>query len=78
MTLSIVGSLKTFDLFFVMTRGGPGSATELMGTYMYKQGFSYFKMGYASSVAFTMFFVAVLSIVIVKFVQRKTMKEGAY
>ncbi|NLE69837.1 MAG: sugar ABC transporter permease [Clostridiales bacterium] len=77
-TLSIVGSLKTFDLFFVMTRGGPGSATELMGTYMYKQGFSYFKMGYASSVAFTMFFVAVLSIVIVKFVQRKTMKEGAY
>ena len=76
--LSIVGSLKTFDLFYVMTKGGPGTSTELMGTYMYKQGFTYFKMGYASSVAFTMFFTAVLAIVFIKFVQRKLAKEANY
>lgn len=76
--LSIVGSLKTFDLFYVMTKGGPGTSTELMGTYMYKQGFSYFKMGYASAVAFTMFFIAVLSIVFIKTVQAKIAKEANY
>ena len=61
-----------------MTKGGPGTSTELMGTYMYKQGFTYFKMGYASSVAFTMFFTAVLAIVFIKFVQRKLAKEANY
>lgn len=76
--LSIVGSLKSFDLFYIMTKGGPGSSTELMGTYMYKQGFTYFKMGYASSAAFTMFFVAVISIMFIRFVQSKIAKEASY
>ena len=41
--LSMVGSLKYFDLIFVMTNGGPGEATELMATYMYKLSFKQFK-----------------------------------
>ena len=35
--LSMVGSLKYFDLIYVMTGGGPGTSTELMATYMYKE-----------------------------------------
>lgn len=35
--LSMVGSLKYFDLIYVMTGGGPGNSTELMATYMYKK-----------------------------------------
>lgn len=53
--LSIVGSLKYFDLFYVMTGGGPDGATELMATYMYKKGFVESGMGYASSIAGFMF-----------------------
>lgn len=53
--LSMVGSLKYFDLIYVMTGGGPGTATELMGTYMYKQSFKTFNMGYGSAVAGGMF-----------------------
>lgn len=53
--LSLIGSLKYFDLIFVMTKGGPGTATELMATYMYKQSFTNFKMGYGSAVAAGMF-----------------------
>ena len=34
--LSMVGSLKYFDLIYVLTGGGPGTSTELMATYMYK------------------------------------------
>lgn len=54
-TLSIIGSLKYFDLIFVMTGGGPGVATELMSTYMYKTAFTSFNMGYGSTVACGMF-----------------------
>lgn len=53
--LSMVGSLKYFDLVYVMTGGGPGTATELMSTYMYKLSFSQFSMGYGSTVAVGMF-----------------------
>lgn len=53
--LSMVGSLKYFDLIYVMTGGGPGTSTELMATYMYKQSFKTFNMGYGSTVASGMF-----------------------
>lgn len=49
--LSMVGSLKYFDLIYVMTDGGPGTATELMATYMYKESFKNFNMGYGSAIA---------------------------
>lgn len=53
--LSLIGSLKYFDLIYVMTGGGPGTATELMATYMYRNSFTNFKMGYGSTVAAGMF-----------------------
>lgn len=53
--LSMVGSLKYFDLIYVLTGGGPGTATELMATYMYRLSFKTFNMGYGSAVAFGMF-----------------------
>lgn len=55
--MSMVGSLKYFDLIYIMTGGGPNGASELMATYMYKKGFVEFSMGYASSIAGTMFIV---------------------
>jgi len=65
--LSLIGSLKYFDLIYVMTGGGPGNATELMATYMYKLSFTHFKMGYGSTVAVGMF---ILITVIALFIQR--------
>ena len=57
MTLSLIGSMKYFDLIWVMTEGGPSRATELMATYMYKEAFSSFRMGYGSTIATAMFFI---------------------
>lgn len=56
--LSVIGSLKYFDLIYVMTEGGPSNSTELMATYMYKQAFSNFNMGYASTISFMMFTIS--------------------
>jgi raffinose/stachyose/melibiose transport system permease protein len=66
-TLSLVGSLKYFDLIYVMTGGGPNRATELMATYMYKKSFVEFDMGYASSIAAFMFMVSLTITIVVQF-----------
>ncbi|TKC92693.1 sugar ABC transporter permease [Trinickia terrae] len=58
--LSIIGSLRYFDLIFVMTGGGPESSSELMATYMYRTVFSSFQLGYGSTIASAMFVIVTL------------------
>jgi raffinose/stachyose/melibiose transport system permease protein len=50
--LAIVGSLKYFDLIFVLTGGGPNGASEVMASYMYKEAFSKYNFGYGSAIGF--------------------------
>ena len=70
--LSMVGSLKYFDLIYVMTGGGPGTSTELMATYMYKQSFSNFIMGYGSAVAAGMFIlISMVALITMKLLNGK-------
>lgn len=70
--LSIVGSLKYFDLVYVMTGGGPSRASELMATYMYTTAFSSQQMGYASAIASGMFIlISVIAIVAMRLLNRK-------
>ena len=70
--LSMVGSLKYFDLIYVMTGGGPGTSTELMATYMYKQSFKTFNMGYGSAVAGGMFIlISMVSLITMKLLNGK-------
>jgi len=72
MTLSIIGSLKYFDLIYVMTGGGPGVATELMATYMYKTSFIRFNMGYGATIASGMFIlITLVALVVVNTLNRK-------
>jgi len=53
--LCISGSLKTFDLIFVMTSGGPANATEVMATYMYTETFRGLRYGYGSAISVLIF-----------------------
>ena len=70
--LSMVGSLKYFDLIYVMTGGGPGTSTELMATYMYKESFSNFNMGYGSAVAGGMFIlISLIALITMKLINGK-------
>ena len=60
---SIISSFKIFDLVSVMTGGGPLNSSNVYIYYLYQNGFKWFKMGYASTLAVT-FFVIVLIITI--------------
>lgn len=44
-------ALKVFDLVFILTFGGPGSATQVVSFYIYKIGFRTFKSGYAAALS---------------------------
>lgn len=49
--LTIIASIKSFDLIFTMTRGGPANATLVPNIYMYELGFQLSRYGYAAAVA---------------------------
>jgi len=49
--LVIAGSLKVFDIVFVMTNGGPLDASQLLSTYQYQQAFVYYNQGYGSAIS---------------------------
>jgi multiple sugar transport system permease protein len=57
LVLSMIGSFQVFDIVFVLTRGGPLGATEVLVYYLYEHAFKYFDMGYASAVAYLLFAV---------------------
>jgi multiple sugar transport system permease protein len=48
--LRLIDVLKTFDIIYTMTGGGPGFASETLNIYTYNQAFYYLNFGYASSV----------------------------
>lgn len=75
--LSVIGSLKYFDLVWVMTEGGPAHASELMATYMYKKAFMAFDMGYGSTVASALFIVVLLAGILALGVSRRHGTEAA-
>lgn len=57
--LGIIGSLKAFELIYVMTSGGPFHATEMLPTYAFKQGFQVHEVGYASAISVALLVIAV-------------------
>ena len=70
--LSIVGSMSFFDLIFVMTGGGPGHASELMATHMYRNAFVILRMGYGSTIASAMFIlITLISLTVIRLLSRK-------
>ena len=62
--LIITGSLKYFDLIFVMTGGGPNHASEVLATYMYATAFRMLRFGYASAIGMVLLLLCVVSVLI--------------
>ncbi len=59
--LSVIGTMQLFtEPFLITNRGGPGGATETLGLFLYRQGFTVLNFGYASAVAYTIAALAVL------------------
>jgi multiple sugar transport system permease protein len=62
-----IDAIKTFDIIFIMTQGGPANSTETINILLFNQAFSYFNMGYASSMAVALFAVVMgASLILIK------------
>lgn len=58
--LGIINALQVFTAGFVITKGGPAKATYFYVLYLYEEAFKYFRMGYASLLAWVLFFIILL------------------
>ncbi len=61
MIVQVIGSFQVFTPSFIMTEGGPGNATLTIVLYLYRNGFTYFKMGYASAIAWVLFVIVLVA-----------------
>jgi multiple sugar transport system permease protein len=62
--LRFMDAIKVFDTIYVLTSGGPGYATEMLSSYIYKQGLRYFNIGGAAAASW-MFLLTIVAISIV-------------
>lgn len=61
--MSIIWTLKAFDYVYIITGGGPGGASEVMATLMYRKAFNEYDAGYAASLGISMTMLTALVLV---------------
>jgi multiple sugar transport system permease protein len=71
-----IDAVKSFDIIYAMTQGGPGTASETINIYLYNTSFAYYDIGYGSAMA-VIFFIAIvaLSFVLLMVRQRTNWSE---
>ena len=74
--LSAIGSLKTFDIPFLITSGGPSHATEFLGTLIYRDSISFSQVGYGAALSIVLLVVALATAVIINVGGRRGERSG--
>lgn len=69
--LGIVGTLKTFDIVWLITQGGPARKTEMLATLLYRSYIMEYKAGYAAAVAVVVMVIALILSIINLSVQKR-------
>jgi ABC-type sugar transport system permease subunit len=62
--ISIIDSLRAFDLVSVMTRGGPYNSSSVLANFMYIEAFNNYKMGYGAAISVILFLISLVFIFI--------------
>jgi multiple sugar transport system permease protein len=61
--VTVIDSLRTFDIVWAMTGGGPYNTTQLLSTYMFQESFTLVNLGYGSAIAVVIFLLAIAFII---------------
>ena len=79
LVLGVIGSFQIFTPAYIMTNGGPANASLFYGLYLYDNAFRWFKMGYASALAWLMFLIIlVMTLIIFRLTGRFIYYEGSF
>jgi len=68
-----IDALKSFDIIYVISQGGPGTASETINIFLYLQAFSFLRIGHASAVV-VVFFIIILALAIILLVPRERLR----
>ena len=75
--LMLIGIFQYFTQVAVMTNGGPADSTRVYALYLYQNAFTYFRMGYASAMAWLLFiFIVILTVIIFRTSARRVYYGG--
>jgi multiple sugar transport system permease protein len=74
LVMSLITSFQVFDQTWVLTKGGPQEATTTLVYYIYQTGFQNLRMGYASAIAYALFFLTLIVVMI----QWRTQKRWVF
>jgi len=69
--MTVIFSFQVFDQTYILTGGGPINSTNTLVLYMYQQGFEFFRMGYASAIAWVLFILVFIATLIQSQSQKK-------
>ncbi|KXG85006.1 carbohydrate ABC transporter permease [Agrobacterium bohemicum] len=67
-----IDAVKSFDIIYAMTQGGPGTASETINIYLYNTAFAYYDIGYGSAMAVVFFIVIVALSFVLLMVRART------
>lgn len=68
-----IDAVKSFDVIFAITQGGPGSASETINLYLYSVAFVYYDLGYGSAIAVVFFALIVTLAAVLLYVRQRTL-----
>ncbi|MFC4812028.1 carbohydrate ABC transporter permease [Paenibacillus sp. GCM10023250] len=66
----LIMTMKTFSLIQAITQGGPSGSTTILSLFVYKTAFSYYEMGYASTISWFLF-ACILAITLIQWIGQK-------
>ena len=70
--LRSIDALKTFDIIYVITEGGPGTASETLNVYAFKTGFTFLQAGYAATLLIFLMFTVLGVAILFNVLRRRT------
>jgi multiple sugar transport system permease protein len=71
--IRMIDAVKSFDIIFAITQGGPGSASETINLYLYSVAFVYYDLGYGSAIAVVFFILIIALASMLLYLRRRTM-----
>jgi multiple sugar transport system permease protein len=66
-----IDALKAFDTIYVITQGGPGTASETINIYLYLNAFAFYNIGYASAITIVFFVLIVVLAMVLLYLRQK-------
>ena len=70
--IRMIDAVKSFDIIFAITQGGPGSASETINLYLYSVAFVYYDLGYGSAIAVVFFILIIALAALLLYLRQRT------